>query len=304
MSGRIDAERILDAFLAPEADRLPDRVIDAALRDIARTPQRRALRVPWRFTLMPALSRATGIAAVVLVAAIGVGGLIYLNSTGGSGGRPTPSPTQEPAAPSNAPTTAPTAAPTPQPTFDPTDPSAWTTYTSAVYGFTMAYPSDWSVYAPATEKWPPDEPVVDEATPWADVFANPEEVDGDSIGMWVSQMPAPTGADLASWEGLQAMIQEICDRPGFDYSCESVAEPTPMCFGQQDCRPAIIVLVSDEQTVSAFFGDPETGVVTVFHMGRQDDFPAAARYGGTVALLKAILTQVDVREPKPGETPH
>ena len=53
MNGTVDTERILDAFLAPEADRLPDRVIDAALADIARTPQRRALRVPWRFHYMP-----------------------------------------------------------------------------------------------------------------------------------------------------------------------------------------------------------------------------------------------------------
>jgi hypothetical protein len=35
MSGRADTERILDAFLAPDTDRLPDRVIDAALDEIA-----------------------------------------------------------------------------------------------------------------------------------------------------------------------------------------------------------------------------------------------------------------------------
>ena len=31
MNARIDTERILDAYLAPEADRLHDRVMDAAL---------------------------------------------------------------------------------------------------------------------------------------------------------------------------------------------------------------------------------------------------------------------------------
>ena len=87
MNGQIDAERILDAYLAPEADRLPDRVLDAALADIARTPQRRALRVPWRFPNMHALSRATGIAAVALVAVVGAGALFYLTSNrpGGAG---------------------------------------------------------------------------------------------------------------------------------------------------------------------------------------------------------------------------
>ena len=107
MNARTDTERILDAFLAPEADRLADRVIDAALADIARSPQRRALRVPWRFPTMPAISRATGIAAVALVAVVGAGGLLFLNSKGpgGPGGSPTPtavsSPTSRP--PSQAP---------------------------------------------------------------------------------------------------------------------------------------------------------------------------------------------------------
>lgn len=108
MKARSDTERILDAYLAPEADRLADRVIDAALADIARTPQRRALRVPWRFPLMPALSRATGVAVVALVAVVGAGTLFYLNAKpDGGGSQGTPLPT---ATPTPAPTVAPTAA--------------------------------------------------------------------------------------------------------------------------------------------------------------------------------------------------
>jgi hypothetical protein len=108
MKARSDTERILDAYLAPEADRLADRVIDAALADIARTPQRRALRVPWRLTLMPALSRATAVAVVAIVAVVGAGTLAYLNSDPSNAGSPgTPSPT---ATPTPSPTTGPTAA--------------------------------------------------------------------------------------------------------------------------------------------------------------------------------------------------
>lgn len=109
MNARSDTERILDAYLAPEADRLADRVIDAALADIARTPQRRALRVPWRFPLMLALSRATGVALVALVAVVGAGTLFYLNSAptgGGSQGTPVPT-----ATPTPTPTVAPSVAP-------------------------------------------------------------------------------------------------------------------------------------------------------------------------------------------------
>lgn len=100
MKARSDTERILDAYLAPEADRLADRVIDAALADIARTPQRRAVRVPWRFPLMLTLSRATGVAIVALVVLLGAGTLFYLNSKpdGGFGSQGTPLPTATPTA--------------------------------------------------------------------------------------------------------------------------------------------------------------------------------------------------------------
>jgi hypothetical protein len=100
MNARTDTERILDAFLAPEGDRLADRVIDAALADIARTPQRRALRVPWRFPTMPTYLRLAAVAAVVAV--VGVGALLFVG--GGS--------TVPPATPSPAPTALP---PTTQP---------------------------------------------------------------------------------------------------------------------------------------------------------------------------------------------
>ena len=72
MTGSLDAERILDAFLAPEADQLPDRVLDAAFTEIARTPQRRALRVPWRFPPMTNTMRAAAGVAIVAIVAVGV----------------------------------------------------------------------------------------------------------------------------------------------------------------------------------------------------------------------------------------
>jgi hypothetical protein len=169
----------------------------------------------------------------------------------------------------------------------------------------MAYPSDWSLHQAATHRWQPNEPLAsgEDAWPWADVFANPEAVDGDSMGLWVLQIPAPFGADLGSWDGLEAALRETCDEPTLN-TCPSDDPPTPMCLGDQDCQPAIIVLWDPELTPTAAFGDPEAGTITLFSIGRPDDFPGAARYGGTVALLKAIVAQVDVREPQPGETPR
>jgi hypothetical protein len=70
MKARSDTERILDAYLAPEADRLADRVIDAALADIARTPQRRSWWPAWRSDQMNTYVKLIAAAAAVLVVAV------------------------------------------------------------------------------------------------------------------------------------------------------------------------------------------------------------------------------------------
>ncbi len=298
MNGHIDAERILDAYLAPQNDRLPDRVIAAALDDIARTPQRRAMRVPWRFPTMPALSRATGIAAVALVAVVGAGSFMYLTSSrpGDTGSRPIPTP-----APTAAVTPDPTVAPTPRCSQVAPGICGWKTYTSAVYGYTISYPEDWVVADRATQKWRPGEP---EDAPSSDVFFNnaPPADDDDSMVFFALQIPAPPGADLVSWDGLLAALTEMCAEPAafnFD-SCPSDTVVTRMCLGAE-CLP--VAFLNDDGFPRAVFGGPDTGVVTYIGMGRADDFPAAARYGGTVTLLKSILGELDIREPQPGETP-
>lgn len=295
-------ERAVSDWLEDGSDRTPRRAIDGVLLAVKTTPQERDLRIPWRFKSMPALSRATGIAAVALVAVVGAGALLYLNSSSpsGPGGPTTPAATQ-------APTTAPTAAPTATPPAIP----GWTTYDSAVYGFTMAYPSDWKVEAPAEHKWQTDEPAVVDGWPWADAFASP---DGE-IGMWVFQVPAPAGSDLDTWHGLTAAFGDVCEVPSFgpcNFQRVDDRDPTTlfdMCLGQQECKPALLVLKGDDGLSPSgdpwgVLSDPDTNTITFFQMGRPDDFPQAAKYGGTVALLKAILAQVDVREPEPGETPR
>lgn len=90
MNGSTGTERILDAYLAPEADRLPDRVIDAALADIARTPQRRSRWPAWRPHHMNTYVKLMAAAAAVLVVALV--GYQFLPRNGGVGGQPTPQP--------------------------------------------------------------------------------------------------------------------------------------------------------------------------------------------------------------------
>ena len=134
MTSRIDSERILDAFLASEADRLSDRVIDAALTDIARTPQRRALRAPWRFSTMNNYAKLAIAAVIVVVVAIG--GLALLRPGGSSG-------TGSTSAATPSPTPAPSAAPSPSPAASPSPISTtgWVPFTSPRYGYTVSYPA-------------------------------------------------------------------------------------------------------------------------------------------------------------------
>lgn len=277
--------RVLDAFLAPEHDRLPDRVLEAALDDIARTPQRRALRVPWRFQSMAALTRTTGIAAVALLAAIGVGGLIYTNArTPGVGSTPTPTPAS-------------TAGDVAKGIH------AWARYTSMQYGYQVAYPSDWRVYGLATREWRPSDG-TDSATqyPYADVFEGGDE---DSIGLWVWEMPLKAGDDAASFEGLGAWAEAFCKAtPGLRdddlASCDGYAEHgIQMCsiVGSEPCRPAI--LVPETGGVAAYFKSPggaagAPGRVRIVQIGRPDGYPGAARYGGSIQLMQAILAEMGV----------
>ena len=271
----------LTAWLREAQFELPDRVLEETFHRAAGTPQDRALP-GWRTFLMDrkVISFAAGAAAIAVVV---LAGAAYFGQQDGSGvgGAPSPSARPSPVTPGI---------------------TGWTPYTST-YGFTMSYPSDWSVSAPASHKWQPGEPDSDDWPQWADTFENDEAIDGDSIAMLVSQVPAPTGADLESWEGLQAVHRELCDEPTIP-GCPADYTPTLMCVGEPDCAPAIIVADADRPFPVALVGDPEKGNVTVIQIGRVDSFPAAGRYGGTVRLLKSILTQLDVRDPQPGETPH
>ena len=289
---RTTEQRISNWLVVEGEHELPDRVLAETFHQAAVTRQVRALP-GWRIFQMDrkVISFVAGAAAIAVVV---IAGAAYFGQPDASnvGGAPTPSPTPTPEA---------SAAPSAPPSFVAPGITGWTPYTSAVYGFTMSYPSDWSATDPASHKWQPGQPANDNSGSW-DTFENDAAIDGDSIGMLVSQVPAPSGADLASWEGLHAVHRELCDEPNTP-ACPADYTPTPMCVGA-DCAPAIIALNGEDPMPVALIGDPEKGIVTVIWMGRENSFPAARRYGGTVQLLKSILTQLDVRDPQPGETPN
>jgi Kelch motif/Galactose oxidase, central domain len=115
MTDQRELDRLLTAFFVDGTNELADRVIDAALDQIAHTRQRRPLRVPRRFPTMFTPMRLATAAAIGVLA---VGGTLYLIQPGPSSvGVPAPTPGAS-ASPSQAartpiPAQTPTTAPTP-----------------------------------------------------------------------------------------------------------------------------------------------------------------------------------------------
>jgi hypothetical protein len=145
MTAPHDLDRLLDAFLADGPGELPDPSFDA-VRDRTESTRQRVVIGPWRVPDMNKfLALGAGIAAVVVVLAVGSRLLpAPAGSLAGAASRPSPT-----AAPSL------TRSPTPSPSTSPapaTPPPLNQTFTSAVHGISMSYPETWDVRA-ATEPW-------------------------------------------------------------------------------------------------------------------------------------------------------
>jgi hypothetical protein len=286
-------ERAVDDWLEDGSDRTPRRAIDGVLLAIKTTPQERDLRIPWRFPQMLAASRATGFAAVAIVAVVGVGALFYVTSNrpGSVGSQGTP-----------APMTSPPVALTPAPSEVAPGIAGWTTYTSEVYGFGMGYPADWSVNGRATRKWQAGDRFPDDVLSYADSFTIGE--DDAAIGLLVWEMPAGEGADIESFEGLKAWAQTFCNDVVAS-ACDTFTDQAVSMYRGGGCScPGAILVPTEAGPQYAFFNDWGSLIrtsapdeVRVVVIGRPDSFPGAAPYGGSVELLKSVLTTMDVWTP-------
>lgn len=296
MSDRQFERAVLD-WLGDGSDRTPPLAIDAVLLAVRTTPQERAPRIPRRFNSMPTSLRLA--AAFALVAVVGFGALVYV----GTGPGPSPS----------NPTTTPTVMETPIPTPVPTEVArgivAWATYTSAVHGTTFGYPSDWPVRVPATRTWQPNDAFPADELRYADTFASSADADAQ-IGLIVWQMHIDvfTGtADLLALAG-KFCAQVAGEVTGFvAASCETFTERAePLDFtndNQNGC--AILVPTADQQYAflsgSGCVITEATSWITVVVVAREEDFPSAARYGGSVELLKSVIATMKVS--RPGQQP-
>ncbi|HYN69940.1 MAG TPA: hypothetical protein VEX41_07005 [Candidatus Eisenbacteria bacterium] len=195
-----DFDRIATAWLAEGPSELADRVLDDALAEVHLTHQRRGRFAPWRYPPMNAFSR---VAAAVLVAALALGGAVYLlgRSTPSVGG-PTAPPSVSPSPPPAPPTQLPA--------------SALVPFTSKAYGYTMSIPAGWGVRA-ATRTLNGTE------APWDysdavdnDAVDNIAPGDLDTAGVplgtvLVGASGLPPDTTLASWTSGTAIA--ICSTP-------------------------------------------------------------------------------------------
>ena len=263
MTSQSEVELVLDRYLADGVEQVPDRVIDAALRDIEYTHQRRALRVPWRFDEMPVFKLALAGAAVLAV--LVVGGLFLNRGPGPMVGAP-------PAATATAPPPdAPTASPAPSSRAagvpDTTD---WVTFKSERYGYEIGHPPNWKAQ-PASRDWSMEVDRVDWLTPAADVIKIADE---DAYTIRVTAFAVEVPSDMAHDDWIAAYYAPG-GAPTTEPGCEIANVRTVFVDG--DRGQLIVSSCSDAQ---AFVFDE--GRVHVFSVWR----PHA------VAFLEAFLSTV------------
>jgi hypothetical protein len=130
MTAQLELERILDEFIGEGTNELSDHVLEAALRDTEHIQQRRAWRVPRRYSDMPTPLRLLAAAAIIATA---MGGAFLLGGSFRNDATPNPLPTPTPVGPSPSMSAAP-------PAVLPAGPHTTTTFEPAV---TFTVPRGW-----------------------------------------------------------------------------------------------------------------------------------------------------------------
>lgn len=207
MNAGRDVERLIATWLAEEAPvSSPDSILVAAHRAIERTHQRRAVGASWRPVQMNCF--ALGAAAVVSVMLIG-GAVLLLKPTKGTIGGPSP-----------APSTLATPAPSVLPPLGALD----RTFTSTNHGYTVKYPTGWSVSS-GNAPWIPGartvwgDPALDILTGYGVrlVASSQPIAGGDPPELWLTgycELEGTNGAGCADYAATWAPIS-IGGQPGF-----------------------------------------------------------------------------------------
>lgn len=260
-----DFDRHAAAWLADGPTELADRVLDAALREVHVTHQRRRLWVtPWRTPFMSTSLRSA--AGIAIVAVVGIAVLSFVGRGSNIGVAPTPGPSAS-ATPSPAPigTVGPTV-------LGPIDTSAWTIYASNRYGFTIGHPADWTEH-PADHTWT----LATDAKPLAlDTGADRFSSSGDTVRVTAWSVAVAPGATTDVW--LQAYCP-LASEPCTLLAANTVAVTVDGHAGS---------LVTFSEDVQAFvLVNNRMYVIAVWE---PDSNPNTFAYGGAHRLLEGFLS--------------
>jgi hypothetical protein len=276
MNTRPDFDRHAAAWLADGPTELADRVLDAALREVHLTKQRRRWSTPWRTPSMSLPLRAA--VAIAIVAVLGVGALTFFKqgSAPGVGGQPTPSPT---IVPTTAPSTTAAAQQSP-----PIDTSTWTIYSSVRNVLSIKHPANWTE-EPSDHDW-----TLARDAAWpnsaAEKFVSP---DGQvAVAAW--SVAVQPGADLEAWIATYCPLNTTPCTGIHDRAVPVTAVPD----GQQG------LLISFESDAQAFFLKGNRIWVVATWRGQFD--PAVQSYGGARRLLEAFAGTLCVTCAAPSPT--
>lgn len=249
---RSQVEIVLDRYLGEGPERVPDRVIDAALDTIDYTHQRRVIRVPWRTYEMPSMFKvALAAAAVVAVLAVG---LIYFSPrpTGSVGG---PGATVPPPASAEA-------SPTPSERAL-TDTSWWVEFRSVRYGYLISHPSTWEA-EPATRNWKMQSDRTDWLTPAADRFIDRDASFQIGVSAWAVDVPA--GTSSAQW--IRSYYKDSapeCGIAGAVVQDVTVGGHPAKLYNEDACGDAqAFVFVDGTMNVFAVWRDQQVDLLKVF----------------------------------------
>ena len=187
--------------------------------------------------------------------------------------------------------------------------STWPVYSSTRYTFgnnsTIGYPADWSV-SPSDHDWTFDTDGMDPMGTGFESFTNPAA--NVRVSAWnVPRAPAEgamwADTSVESWKQAEAWVQAYCERTG-NTTCTGIHERAiPLCLEKRDCHPGLLVPFQDD--VEAFFTNGGAGTpMTVVAVWRGETSPTVVPYGGSVKLLEAFLSTMDVQAAKDSPFPE
>ena len=228
-----DRDRRLEAYLMDGPTELPDPSFEA-VRARTESTRQRVVIGPWRVPDMSKfLALGAGIAAVVVVLAVG-SQLLPAPAGSLAGGGSSPSPTAAP-----SPTRSPTPSPSPSPA-PATPPPLTQTFTSPIHGFSMSYPEGW-VARVATEPWTERPGVPPYADPGVDLLTQPAI---DELFLAVTSQPIGDSTPEA-WVGAK-MAGSECSRS------EPIAIDGAIGRIGADCRFAFVATVGRGYSIQLY----------------------------------------------------